>query len=254
MSNEIKWIKISTNIFSDEKVKMIKSLPGGKDILLVWFQLLALAGRTNNAGMIYFTPQMPYTEDMLAISFDESNATIKMALTTFVNFGMIEIDDNKIISIVNWEKHQNVEGMERVKKLNAERNKRYRERKKNQLLLGHDESNVTSNVTHDVTLTSHDALDIDIELDKELINNKKIYAKKSYAEFVQMTEIEYNKLAQKFGKSQLDDCIERLDEWQTNQKPNKRKVDHYKTLNNWLKKDVNKQPTTRRVDKPLIIE
>lgn len=156
--SEIKWIKIATNIFSDEKVKMIKSLPGGRDILLIWFQLLSLAGRTNNLGVIYLTPNVPYTEEMLAISFDENLATIKIALQTFQQFGMIEIDEDNFICICNWEKHQNVEGMERVKALTAARNKKYREKKKLQ-------------IESDVSVTSRDAIDIDKELDKE-INNK----------------------------------------------------------------------------------
>ncbi|PEJ56166.1 hypothetical protein CN692_18745 [Bacillus sp. AFS002410] len=164
--SEIKWIKISTNIFSDEKIKMIKSLPGGRDMLLIWFQLLSLAGRTNNAGIIYFTPQMPYTEEMLSISFDENLNTIKIALQTFKQFGMIEIDEDDFISITNWEKHQNIEGMERVKQLNAERNKKYRDRKKR---IG----------TSDVRVTSRDGTDIDKELDKDIdINNNVTPSKK----------------------------------------------------------------------------
>src|SRR5699024_1719699 len=59
----------------------------------------------------------------------------------------------------NWEKHQNVEGMDRVRKLNAERNKRYRERKKQKQLL--------ENKTDDVSVTSRDGTEEELERDKE---------------------------------------------------------------------------------------
>lgn len=168
--SEIKWIKISTNIFSDEKVKMIKSLPGGRDMLLIWFQLLSLAGRTNNAGIIYLTPQMPYTEEMLAISFDENLTTIKMALQTFKQFGMIEIDENDFISISNWEKHQNVEGMEKIKEQTRKRVSEHRERKK-QLI---DAQNVT------LLVTQGNATEEDIDKNK---NNNNAQIETQFTEF-----------------------------------------------------------------------
>src|SRR5699024_9466046 len=69
------------------------------------------------------------------------------------------IDDDSFIRISNWEKHQNVEGMDRVRKLNAERNKRYRERKQQQQLL--------ENKTDDVSVTSRDGTEEELEREKE---------------------------------------------------------------------------------------
>src|SRR5699024_6055460 len=72
---------------------------------------------------------------------------------------MIFIDDDSFIQISNWEKHQNVEGMDRVRKMNAERNKRNRERKKQQQLL--------ESKTNDVRVTSRDGTEEELERDKE---------------------------------------------------------------------------------------
>src|SRR5690625_8040848 len=95
---------------------------------------------------------------MLATIFDRALNTVKLSLKTLREFGMIFIDDDSFIRISNWEKHQNVEGMDRVRKLNAERNKRYRERKKQQLL---------ENKTDDVSVTSRDGTEEELERDKE---------------------------------------------------------------------------------------
>ncbi|MCG5104583.1 phage replisome organizer N-terminal domain-containing protein [Oceanobacillus alkalisoli] len=157
MSN-IKWIKLSTAMFDDEKIKLIEKLPEADTILIIWIKLLSQAGRTNANGYIYLNENVPYTEEMLATIFDRSLNTVRLALKTLKEFGMIHIDDDSFIRISNWEKHQNVEGMDRVRKLNAERNKRYRERKKQQLL---------EDKTDDVSVTSRDGTEEELERDKE---------------------------------------------------------------------------------------
>ena len=43
MASEIKWIKIVTDIFDDEKILLIESLPEADTIIVVWFKLLTLA-------------------------------------------------------------------------------------------------------------------------------------------------------------------------------------------------------------------
>ncbi len=161
--SNIKWIKLSTNMFEDEKIRLIEQMPDADTILIIWVKLLSQAGKTNASGYIYLSETIPYTDEMLATIFNRPVSTVRFALKTFEQFGMISIDEEHFIAIENWEKHQNIEGMERVKKLNAERNKRYRERKKQKQLESKNDS--------DVSVTSRDGtdieLDIDIDIDKE---------------------------------------------------------------------------------------
>lgn len=158
---DVKWIKLSTEIFDNRKIKQIESLPDGDSIIVIWVKLLCLAGQINDCGMIYFTKEIPYTEQMLAQHFNRPLTTIQMALNTFQQFGMIELIDN-VVHISNWEKYQNVEGMERIREQTRKRVAKHREVKK--LLTG--------NVTSNVTVTQGNATDIeeDIDLDKEKIS------------------------------------------------------------------------------------
>lgn len=39
------WIKLSTGMFDDEKIKLIKNMPEGRSILLIWVELLCFAGK-----------------------------------------------------------------------------------------------------------------------------------------------------------------------------------------------------------------
>ena len=85
---------------------------------------------------------------------------------------MIDVTDDQYICILNWEKHQNIDGLERVKQLNAERNKKYRERKKQQQLALEDKGEES-----DACVTSRDATDIEedkeLDIDKEKDKKKK---------------------------------------------------------------------------------
>ncbi|MDV6040522.1 phage replisome organizer N-terminal domain-containing protein [Bacillus sp. SM-B1] len=162
---EVKWIKLSTSMFEDEKIRLIESMPEADTLLIIWIRLLAQAGKTNASGYIFLSKNIPYSDEMLATLFNRPIATVRLALQTFQQFGMIEITEDQYICISNWEKHQNVDGLERVKQLNAERNRKYRERKKQQQLSLENKGNES-----DVRMTSRDGTDIeeDKELDKEL--------------------------------------------------------------------------------------
>src|SRR5690625_2691781 len=102
--SEIKWIKLSTKMFEDEKIRLIEKMPEADTILIIWVKLLAQAGKTNASGYIFLSENIPYTDEMLATIFNRPLNTVRMALETFQRFGMIEIDDQSYIKITNWEK------------------------------------------------------------------------------------------------------------------------------------------------------
>lgn len=158
---DIKWIKITTDVFNDEKILLIESLPDADSIIVIWFKLLTLAGNQNNNGIFMLNDKMPYTEEMLATIFRRNVNTVRLALETFQNFGMVEVVNNAY-AITNWEKHQNVDSMEKIREQTRERVARHR---KKQLEIG-------CNVTSNATVTQGNAIDKDkIREDKEKDNN-----------------------------------------------------------------------------------
>jgi len=116
--SEIKWIKITTDMFDDEKIKLIEAMPEADMILIIWIKLLTLAGKKNVNGYIFLTENIPYTDEMLATIFNRPVNTIRLALDVFKKFNMIEYDDNNNLKITNWEKHQNIEGLEKIREQN----------------------------------------------------------------------------------------------------------------------------------------
>lgn len=133
---DVKWIKIVTDIFDDEKILLIESMPESDAIIVVWFKLLCLAGKNNNSGVFMMNDKIHYTDEMLATIFRKPINVIRLALKTFESFGMIEII-NSVITIPNWDKHQSLDVIERKR----ERDRAYqREKRKKQKLLATQKS------------------------------------------------------------------------------------------------------------------
>lgn len=176
---EISWIKLKTTMFDDEKIKLIQSMPEADAILVIWIRLLVLAGKTNDEGLIYIQRNMPYTEEMLATLFSKPVNVVRLALMTLQQFNMIDLNEDGLIAIENWDKHQNIEGMEKVRLKNAERVRKHRERKKQQALEDKNSGNVTCNVTvTDCNGTDKD-IDKEIDIDKDKKNRSKTSCKYS---------------------------------------------------------------------------
>ena len=156
--SEIKWIKVSTNMFdSSRKIKQIELMPEGDTILVIWLKLLLLAGNINDGGQIYLTPEIPYTDEMLANELRRPLNVVRMALNLFEKFGMIEIVDD-ILKLSSWEKYQNIDKMAEIREQNRLRKQKQRDKQK-ALPDGSRDSHVTGHGCH--------ALEEEREEDKE---------------------------------------------------------------------------------------
>jgi len=161
---EVKWVKITTDMFDNKKIRYLRTLPEGNNIVLIWVMLLTMAGRCNANGMIFLTENIPYTPKMLADELGFDVNIVSVALTALSQLGMIYCDDNEFF-ISNWEEYQNVEGMEKIREQNRIRKANQRSREKQALLEEQSrDGHVTSQQSH--------AIDKDIDIDKDIeINN-----------------------------------------------------------------------------------
>lgn len=160
--SEIKWIKICTDIFDDEKILLIESKPEKDSIIVIWFKLLCFAGKQNNSGVFIINDKIAYTDEMLATIFRRPLDIVKSALDVFEQYGMIEIIDGTI-TIPNWEKHQNLDALERYREGNRQRVAKHRNKQKNII----KSCNVTGNVKDNVTVTLCNATDKKEDIDKK---------------------------------------------------------------------------------------
>ena len=157
---EVKWIKITTDMFDNRKIKHLRRLPDGNNIVLIWVMLLTMAGRCNANGMVFLTENIPYTPKMLADELDFEENTVILALQALENLNMI-VTDSGFFSIAGWNEYQNIEGMDKIREQNRIRKQRQRDKQK---LL----PDVSRDITGQVTQSHATEEDKEKEKEKEL--------------------------------------------------------------------------------------
>lgn len=223
MANDVKWIKITTDIFDDEKFDAIETLTDKHMIQLAWIKLLCLAGKCNDNGFLMLTREIPYTDEMIANRFRMSIGDTQRALQFFQQLHMIEVVDN-IYMVSNWSLHQNQKGLEDIKKQHAEAQQRYRDKQKIARISEKKESDITSDITSDI-IPSYSISNS---------NNKSNSFSKEIKEIIDYLNIKLNKRYTYSNKSYNAKINARLKEGFT--------VDDFKTVidkkcNDWLGKE-----------------
>ncbi len=253
MANEVKWIKLTTDMFDNRKIKHLRRLPDGNNIVLIWVMLLTMAGRCNSSGMIFLTENIPYTPKMLADELDFEETTVQLALTALEQLNMI-VTDRGFFTIAGWDEYQNIEGMEKIREQNRLRKQKQREKEK--LLLC--DNHVMSRDSHATDIEE----DKEEEKDKEDLSkdkSKRKPAKHKHGEFqhVLLTDNEYESLANTYGVQMRDQAIAFLDAY-IEEKGYKSKS-HNLAIRRWVIDAVNDQqrkgqPVRRKEQVPKWIE
>lgn len=251
----VKWVKITTDMFDNRKIKHLRKLPDGNNIVLIWVMLLTMAGRCNAGGMIFLTENIPYTPKMLADELGFEENTVKLAITALEQLNMV-CTDNGFFSIAGWNEYQNIEGMEKIREQTRQRVAAHRQKQK--VLAAAVQGNDKCNVTVTQCNETEEDIDIDKEKEKEYrdmgasapnpspSHKPKKPAKHKYGEYanVLLTDDELEKLKEAF--SDWEERIERLSGYIAS--TGKAYKSHYATIRNWARKDAQAQPVTRRAE------
>jgi predicted phage replisome organizer/uncharacterized phage protein (TIGR02220 family) len=130
---KVSWIKLDTGFFKDDKIQMLEASEGGEISALMFLRLLCMAGEQNDNGNISLSADIPHNDQSLAIALKKDELDVAIYLEPLIRFKMIEYVPDEHLKIVNYEKHQDTGKMK-----NAERQKRYRERQKNDESINND--------------------------------------------------------------------------------------------------------------------
>jgi len=252
---DVKWIKITTDMFDHRKIKYLRRLPEGNSIVLIWVMLLTMAGRCNDNGRIWLTENIPYTPKLLADELDFEESTVVLSLEALSRLNMIRMDQDHVIAIAGWEEHQNAAGLDRLREQNRIRKQQQREREK-----------LLSDQTVTCHVTSRDSHATDIEKEKEEEKNKNLKNKKmrqenlpleslssqtlssheeqarerrTYGEYhnVILDDEQYDKLSKEFPED-LKERIENLSTYL--ETTGKEYNSHYAVIRFWAKKEAKK--------------
>ena len=248
---DVKWIKLTTDMFDNRKIKHLRRLPDGNNIVLLWIMLLTMAGRCNAGGMIFLTENIPYTTKMLADELGFEENTVILGIDVLAQLNMIA-SNNGFYSVAGWEEYQNTDRLAEMREQNRLRQAKHKQKQK---LL---QDNVSSNVTVTLPVTLGNATDKDIEEDKEkeveedISNTTPTATKKhKYGEHnnVLLTDEELAKLQERFP-SNWEAKINALSEGLA-LKGYKYKS-HYLAILKWAKNDEQKAPQQTTSSNPFL--
>lgn len=144
-----------------------------------------------------------------------SESKVKRILLAFESDQQIareRSNKNSLISILNWEKYQVTDQQ--------------------------DDQQVTSN---------RPASDQQVTTNKNVKNDKN-EKKNRYGETVYLTDEQYKRLIEDYGKEEIEYWIARLDEWQLDN-PKKRKTDHNRTIRNWIRSEERRRAERKQSNK-----
>ena len=158
--------------------------------------------------------------------FNRPIATVRLALQTFKQFGMIDITDDQYICISNWEKHQNVDGLEKIREQNRLRKQKQRE--KLRLDMSRD--------SHGTVTQSH-ATDIeeDKEIDKE--KNKKPSCQKFSTSDLENAKLLFELMLQNNPSAKEPNLEKWANDFRLMRERDNRTGEAIKYLINWTQKD-----------------
>lgn len=188
MSGKYFWLKLKKDFFKRHDIRIIESMPNGKDYILFYLKLLVES--VDHDGNLRFSDTIPYNDEMLSVITNTNIDIVKSALEVFINLKMIEILDDQTIY------------MNEVSRMigsaadndNAIRQQRFRDNQK-ALKIGTLESSVTKNnatVTERVTNNNESkSIELDKEIDKEIDIEKRNIKEKTRFEPPTVEEV-YN--------------------------------------------------------------
>lgn len=221
--SDVKWIKLSTRIFQDEKITLIEAMPERDTLFYIWIRLLVLAGVCNDGGAIYLSENIPYTDEMLSTLFHRPLNVVRLALNTFQKLEMIEIGENQRIMLLNWCKHQNEDALTIMRETTRKRVAAFRERKRL------EENRVEGNVTVTLQEKRHR-----YGLNKHVL----------------LTDINYSELCDRYGKQLADEYIQKVDDYCENH--GKTYSSYVNAVHTYIRNDVRKGKLvlSNKKDKP----
>lgn len=154
----ITFIKLDVNILNDTKIKIIRKMPDGDKLLTLWIGILCIGMKSSNPGLLEIGEGIAFDIDGIAAELDIPSTIVKYGLNQFTKLNMIEELDGAYY-ITNFEKHQNLEKITRIRELGRIRQQKHREKTK------------LSRVTNALQLRESregDATDLDEDIDKDL--------------------------------------------------------------------------------------
>lgn len=129
--SDLQWLKLSTNFFDNNKIKLLESEKDGDTLIRMWIQLLTIAMKCNYQGRLSITEDKAMTIDEFSKIMGKSKKKVIKCFEKFEELKMIIVEEN-FYKIKNWSKYQSADKLEEIRIQNCLRQQKYREKKKSE--------------------------------------------------------------------------------------------------------------------------
>ena len=120
----MRYIKLPTHFFEDDKLKAIRSQKDGDTVILLYIMLITVAVKSDAEGQLMLCEGIPYDEKILSGILGINAAIVKIGLDLLVRYGLLTVNDS-VFSLVNYDEFADVKAV-KERKQNANRQARFK--------------------------------------------------------------------------------------------------------------------------------
>ncbi|WP_445661395.1 phage replisome organizer N-terminal domain-containing protein [Bacillus sp. FSL K6-3431] len=102
----VKWIKLSTQMFEDEKIRLIENMPEADTILVCWFKLFLMSSKDGSFKVKNFANNTHSTEELLSVLLKKDIQFIWRMISALTEVGVMKIDGDTIEINRFWRTNQ----------------------------------------------------------------------------------------------------------------------------------------------------
>lgn len=122
------WLKLRKDFFQSQQIRILEGMPNGKEY--AYFLLKLMAESISAEGRLRLTDTIPYSEEMLAALTNTNVDIVRAAVQAFQALGLVQLMDDGTYYMTEVEKMIG----SAADNDNAERQRRFKERKKAEAL------------------------------------------------------------------------------------------------------------------------
>ena len=89
------WLKLKRDFFKRHDIRIIESMPNGKDYVLFYLKLMVES--IDHEGELRFSDTIPYNEQMLSVVTNTNIDIVRSAIKLLTELGIVEVMDDKTL-------------------------------------------------------------------------------------------------------------------------------------------------------------
>lgn len=183
------WLKLKDNFFNQKEVKKLRRVAGGDTYTIIYLKLQLLS--LKNGGRLFFEGIEENFHEEIALELDEDEENVLFTLIFLEKYGLLEKIDESEYAIPNVIENTGSESA------GAERVRRFREKKKNEMLqCNTNETQMKQPCNVETETETEIEIEIEIEIEQQLekefskedIESIKKYMKNNFVDAVVVVE------------------------------------------------------------------